>query len=283
LLTLVLPLAAAWVGEKFTVDLLQQAASALDGIASGEQHPQVLERQLALAERSLFFAAHFDRLDLARAFADRLGKMVQTHTGSDLLECTAPVLGESLRSMGRVGLREHAERLLRSVTEAVYRGRSLVQLKAESSGDWAHTLRLAVRLAAGWLSYDGADRAMPVLDEARAVILAGKASSAKKYIAYVDLVRAYVAALEQLPVNEALGRMEELFTSPRFAELPNSQTTKSHYSRLHLNVVEAVVLALASDDFALGPAARRWLDDDEYLVRRRIHRDVRAALAHAGM
>jgi hypothetical protein len=65
--------------------------------------------------------------------------------------------------------------------------------------------------------------------------------------------------------------------------LPNTFTTSGYYSRFHLQVVEAAVLALASDEFALGPAARRWLDDDEYLVRRRIHADVRAALNQAGM
>jgi hypothetical protein len=36
------------------------------------------------------------------------------------------------------------------------------------------------------------------------------------------------------------------------------------------------VLAVVSDDFTMGTNARRWLDDDEYLVRKRIHRDLRA-------
>jgi hypothetical protein len=43
-----------------------------------------------------------------------------------------------------------------------------------------------------------------------------------------------------------------------------------------LGVVESVVRAVADDDFAVGSRARRWLDEDEYLVRRRIHRDLRA-------
>ena len=45
-----------------------------------------------------------------------------------------------------------------------------------------------------------------------------------------------------------------------------------------LDVVESVVLAVVSDDFTLGTQARRWLDDDEFLVRRRIHRDLRALM-----
>ena len=36
-------------------------------------------------------------------------------------------------------------------------------------------------------------------------------------------------------------------------------------------------------EFTIAPEARRLLDDDEYLVRRRIHRDVRRALEGAGL
>jgi hypothetical protein len=45
-----------------------------------------------------------------------------------------------------------------------------------------------------------------------------------------------------------------------------------------LDFIEAIVLTLVSDDFTLGESGRRWLEDDEYFVRRRIHRDVRSAL-----
>src|SRR5205823_14033689 len=141
-------------------------------------------------------------------------------------------------------------------------------------------------LAAGWLYFDQSDKAKPVLDEARALILAGAPANAPGRPAtplYVSLVSAYVGALGQAPPDEALGRIEELFTSGRMDRLPNTFTTNGYYSRFHLNIVEAVVLALASEEFALGPAARRWLDDDEYLVRRRIHADVRAALNQAGL
>jgi hypothetical protein len=44
-------------------------------------------------------------------------------------------------------------------------------------------------------------------------------------------------------------------------------------------VLESVVLAAVSDDFTAGTEVRRWLDEDEYLVRRRVHRSVRRALA----
>jgi hypothetical protein len=63
----------------------------------------------------------------------------------------------------------------------------------------------------------------------------------------------------------------------------NTWTTAPYYSRLHLNLVEEVILAVVSDEFALGPAGRRWLDDDEYLVRRRIHADMKRHLVRSGL
>ena len=39
-------------------------------------------------------------------------------------------------------------------------------------------------------------------------------------------------------------------------------------------MIEEVVHAVISDEFALGPVGRKWLDDDEYIVRNRIHADM---------
>ena len=74
-------------------------------------------------------------------------------------------------------------------------------------------------------------------------------------------------------------RVEELFQ--RLQGVSDTQSTNTHYSLSRLRLVEAAVRAVVNDDFALGPAVRRWLDDDEYVVRRRIHRDVRAAVGGA--
>jgi hypothetical protein len=50
-----------------------------------------------------------------------------------------------------------------------------------------------------------------------------------------------------------------------------------------VKIGEAVALAMTAKDFAADPGARRWLDEDEYLVRRRIHADIQRALAAAGL
>ena len=51
-------------------------------------------------------------------------------------------------------------------------------------------------------------------------------------------------------------------------------STNSHFSLSTIAFMEALVLGYARSDLALGELGRRWLDEDEYLVRRRIHRDI---------
>jgi hypothetical protein len=41
--------------------------------------------------------------------------------------------------------------------------------------------------------------------------------------------------------------------------------------------MEAVVTVLASEDLVLSEWARRWIEEDEHLLHRRIHRDLAVA------
>jgi hypothetical protein len=95
------------------------------------------------------------------------------------------------------------------------------------------------------------------------------------------LARAYIAAIGQGPIDECLDRIDELFNN--MVRLPNTQSTSSYYSRLHFLIVEDVVRSLISDNIIFGDQARRWLDDDEFLVRRRIHRNMKSLLAQGGI
>jgi hypothetical protein len=45
-----------------------------------------------------------------------------------------------------------------------------------------------------------------------------------------------------------------------------------------LRLIDTVVRAVVTDEFTLGPAVRSWLDEDEFLIRQRIHHDMRASL-----
>ena len=88
-----------------------------------------------------------------------------------------------------------------------------------------------------------------------------------------ELAYAYASALVMAPARLAINGVEELFE--RLTGVSDTLITNTHYSLAKLRVVEGAVLAVVTDDFVLGPAIRRWLDDDEYCVRRRIHDDTR--------
>jgi hypothetical protein len=135
---------------------------------------------------------------------------------------------------------------------------------------------MLLHVAAGWCHFDRPDRARPVFDEARALLLQGDLPPLDQ----TALAVVYAGSLGQLPPADALPRLGELFG--RLQRVHDTFTVVSHYSVSRLDLIETAVLTLASDDFTLGESGRRWLEDDEYFVRRRIHRDVRAALEHEG-
>ena len=94
---------------------------------------------------------------------------------------------------------------------------------------------------------------------------------------------AAVSALTQGPAETGLPQVAELYQRMPQGKVVNGWTTARFYSRFHLNLVEETVLAVVSDDFARGTAGRRWLEEDELLVRRRVHADMRAHLARSGL
>jgi hypothetical protein len=268
-----LPLSAR-LGAQACGDLLDRVVGAVAD-APRSKDPVLQTQQALLLERSLFFAAHFDRTELIGDFIARLEELLGEPASISAAEARSRLIGQSLRSLRKCGLRDRTERLLALVAEAADR---TAMSSTRSDRMQMELTRTRLHAASGWLSTDQAEQAWPILDEARDLIFSGRGVHAGEHALYVSLICTYISALAYAPLDEALARVEELFVRDGMARLPNTFTTAPYYSRFHLNVVEAVVQALASEEFALGPAARRWLDDDEYLVRRRIHRDVRAAM-----
>ncbi|MCZ2343336.1 MAG: hypothetical protein LC104_16310, partial [Bacteroidales bacterium] len=87
----------------------------------------------------------------------------------------------------------------------------------------------------------------------------------------------YAAALGYAPQPIALGRLEELIL--RLDPLEPRGATNRYFTLQPLILVDTLVNAVIGDDLELGPAVRRWLDDEEFLIRRRITRDLTEQLA----
>ena len=127
---------------------------------------------------------------------------------------------------------------------------------------------------------------------ANAKLLAGQKASGEAMIDEVESLIPQIISLPPIEIARVVGQLigsyghldreiglpkiEALLERIPSSKLVTQQVMNRYYSRLHINIAERVVAAIAIDSFAdsvnLG---RRWRDEDEYLVRKRIHEDVR--------
>jgi len=271
------------VGESFTVELLQLVPEALaSGPTTTPEASDMPKKQGELIERALFMAGHFDRGDLVKKLIDEVSELLRSKTEDARFKLINVVAGQCLRSLKKLGMRDEIDRFLAKLRNEVVRGATTAELKKKYASKpeiWGAVLQTLLNLAGGWLTFGLHDQAAPILDEARNELLNPNAVKLGPK-EYTGLAQAYVTALGQGPSEAALSRITELFRKMDDKKIPNTFTTAQYYSRFHLNLVEDVIRAIVSDDFALGPTGRKWLDDDEYLVRKRIHADMRRHLVH---
>lgn len=276
------------VGEQFSVAMLQQVPSVLEAankISGPKEHLASLEeRKRKLLERSLFLSGHYDRPDLVQTLFARFLDAVEKASADERHVIVKDIARDCLRSLRKTGLKEEIDRFLKQLTDLIIQGKSLTQLQMQPGTRWADALCSLLSLVEGWLFFGGVDRAMPFLNAARDTIRSNATAPKDKKIGHLQfpkVVRAYISALGQAPIDLALPRIEELFEN--MERLQNTFTTSRYYSVLHLGIVEEVIRSLINDNLAFGDQARRWLDDDEFLVRRRIHKNMKSLLMQSGI
>jgi hypothetical protein len=215
--------------------------------------PQVAKlpdaRHAVLYGEALVVAGHFGRTELVPQLLELLGEAVKAVPGTEL----ARVLDQSLRALRRIGLRREIAELLADVENALDAGNSNIHA------------RLA--LAAGLAYLGETTRALPILEQARKAL-----NEPMTLTQRLDLTRALAQAYAQAPIGDALAAIADL--SGQLRDITDSFGTNSHYCLSVLHFVESLVLGIASDDLALGEAGRRFVEDDEHLIRRRLHRDL---------
>ncbi len=268
--------AAPRVNEDFARRLLDQAVPAYDALPENPDLQGLLD-QAAFLEKALFLAAHYGSDTHIHPLVARFEKMLHSQRGPQGLEALNSLAGQCFRGLRKLGMRDEIDRLLGQMAEAVLEGKDLAAVDFQKSAAGPDMLKALLQVAAGWY-YFGRDRqAEPVLQAARALLLKAELPPRTQ----TALACAYAQTVGQAPVEVAQKRLEEIFTSIK--GVTDSYTTSSHFSVSKLDVIESVVLAVVSDDFTLGTQARRWLDDDEFLVRRRVHGEyhkLRAAAEH---
>ncbi len=250
--------------------------------------------QLAsLLQKSLFVAAHYGRISLVHqimnSLVKALPKIVESYmTMADSNENVAKVRGietlftQSFRGLRKLGMRGEIGDLYAQVAmlsaEKAKLGASARKSQKGRAGDEARPMRLMLSAAAGWFYFGRTEDAREIVDQVRDRLFRGDLDERGQ----LRLSIAYLNAISQADVDESLRRVEELFVMSKTGKrqlnkIGDNAQTNSHFSISQLELVEQSVLALVSEDFVLSDQSRRWLDEDEFLVRSRIHRDVREA------
>ena len=257
------------LGEAFAAPVLERVPPLLDrGLAPVER--------VAVLEKGLFVAAHFDHPELVQDLVNRLQALLGEDLGKEVERTVSTLVQRSFVGLRKLGMRERIAQMLDVIAA---RARKMPVPPAgpltENDDQRILPLKLLLQVAAGWFYFGQNELARPVFDEARGVLFSHTLSKRLQ----TDLACAYVSALGSAPIEVAVGRMVELFQE--LEGLDDPFTSNSHYYTYVFSVVEAAILALVSDDVAVDKSGRRWLDDDEYLVRKRIHADVRIAITTA--
>jgi hypothetical protein len=225
--------------------LLDRLVGALEELP-GEVQAQLLGDALTLA-------ALFGRADRATALAGRLRKALAA------LPPESPawgqgLLGMSLRGLRRVGLAREAAELVNAAGGLLTRPKT--------------PLPAQLGVAAGLAMLGRPGEASAVFDKAFDALAAGKGTLPER----LALTRSLAGALAYAPVDAALPGLARL--SEGLPSVTDSYNTNSHFCLSVVELADALVLGHVEVAQGTGERARSWLDEDEFLVRRRIHREL---------
>jgi hypothetical protein len=130
-----------------------------------------------------------------------------------------------------------------------------------------------VGLAIGWFAAGDEEIGFQILNAAREELFTAAQVPVQQRTA---LALAYAEALGFAPGGIALGRLGELFQ--RLGCVTVHCSSNCYYTLHPLRLIDTVVRSVVTDEFTLGAAVRAWLDEDEFLIRQRVHRDMAACL-----
>ena len=233
--------------ESQALPLLQRFLAMADGLAA--------KHRAVVLEDGLKIAGHFGRTALVKQLVLQIGSAIK-ELGAEGVTEVGQMLVAGVRSLRRVGLRDEAGELL---------SRASTVLKGEDT----KTLEARLGLASGFAYLGAYGQAQPIVDEVLARL--GR-ESGLNISDRMRLTRAASRAMSHAPTDVALAGLLRLAGQLPFTT--DSFNTNTHFSLSMVDLADALVLGHVGDDLTLNETTRRFLDEDEYLVRRRVHRDV---------
>jgi len=251
------------LGEQLATRLLE-AADALLRTAESR-----VDRVL-LISRSIEAAGHFGQTQHVQTCIERARMILAEEPGEiDQESLTIQLIGSTLRTLQRVGMRSQVMELLESLDRRFPTQGTAHDVSSTDCG----VLSLRLWIAAGWIFVERHERGTAALDSAEAFLRSRSISTAQQ----TDLLCTYISTVCEAGPEVALRRMTELFDERLVVR--DRLATKTHFSLTHIRIAESAVRGLATDDACVHPELQSWLEADEFFLRRRVHDDLRYYLS----
>jgi hypothetical protein len=222
--------------------LLEQALPLLREMGT-KGDKATLEKQGALLERAIVIVAARGQVEPAKKLTDWSLEWTAAARDQQLFDSIAGVVAEHHRSLRKLGLRDYAGRWSVRCKDLMLDGKSLDELRKDSGDNWWVVLRVFLFVGRTERYAGKPERSEATLTAARSVVFPGGAEKDQKRLPpafYAKVAMAYAAMITQMPAKEAVDGVDELFT--KMEKLSANFTTETHFSRLHLMVLEEAVL-----------------------------------------
>jgi hypothetical protein len=251
------------LGESFAVEVLSQ----LDPVLTWHRRDWDLFGVVDVIDAALLLAVHAGRNEFVTPLIEHLRSLLLPLSGERAAWVIGRFGGLLYRTLGKVGARDLLQPIIERMAEQLLGEGGLERLRSRPAVNWGIVLKALTQLAGGWYYLDHDDRAIEIVDEIRTRLFARTLRAEEQ----TDLAVAYASLLGLSPPATAWERISDLCMNLGCLSIPG--TVNTHVHQIELRTFEAAILAVTSTDFSTGGAIRKWLDEDEYVVRRRIHRD----------
>jgi len=263
--------------DAFAVEVLNAIGPVQQQLPGFLDLPDLL-KWVKFLESAVALVAHHDRPAYLSDVLARLYALLKPLKGERAGWLIGALSGQTFRFLARLGLRNESRALLEEMSKLVLQNGGVADLLKRPGLNRGVMIPALLRLAGGWFYFEHDQFARDTIEAVRKELFAPDLSKNAR----VSLSMAYVGCLGNAPVSLALPCLDEFFE-----RLPHSTTgyplVMDDVPFAQLRILETVVMSLATEDFSLDSNVRRLLDEDEFLIRKRIHSDVREAMKRAGL
>lgn len=205
-----------------------------------------------ILENILICAGHFDRSDMIFDMLNMV-ENVSSQVGPKDPAVVASLLSRCGPVLKRFGQKESVSKILDS-------------LQGSITGDGASVIKNRLRVASARASLGDFDSVKTEFSQAHDALQNLRADER------LDVIREMALAVNRTDAPTAISASQSLIQF--LPSITDSFNTNTHFCLSVIHFMESCMLTLASEDITISDWARRWIEEDEHLLHRRIHKDL---------